>query len=244
METIYAFPEGLTFTEICNKLDMPKSSVHPLLTTLSSRNYVHCSKKTNKYSIGYQTFLLGHGFQGNLMEKIQHELDELSKNIGETTFLGILSGDKVIYLLKAEFVNSIIHSVVKMGEKLPAYATALGKALLSQYSKKEIEELYPDGLTDLTGHTITNVDSLFEQCLDMKREGFSIEKEESTLEIQCIAMAISHNDEYIAGVSVVVPVYRYSKEKEREIKSELLKAKMKIENLVDKESLGWKYGTY
>lgn len=243
LEIIYKYQDGLTFTEICNKLDMPKSSVHPLLTTLSDRNYVHCSKKNNKYYIGHQIFLLGHGFQGDLMENIQHEMDQLSKNIGETTFLGILSNGTVIYLLKAEFVSSIIQSAMKMGQKLPAYATAFGKALLSQYSKAEIMNMYPDGFSPLTPYTVCDIDKLYEQCIEIRETGFAFEKEESTLEIQCIGMAISYKEEYLAGISVIVPVYRYSKEKEREIRTEILKAKLRIEALIEKEPMGWVYST-
>lgn len=241
LEIVYQYPEGLTFTEICNKLDMPKSSVHPLLVTLNDRNYVHCAKKNNKYYIGHQVFLLGHGSQGNLMDKIQHEMDELSKNIGETTFLGILSGGIVVYLLKAEFVSSVIKSVMNLGQKLPAYATAFGKALLSQYTESELEELYSDGMIALTENTVNTINNLYEQCKEIRQTGFAYEKEESTYEIQCLGVALSYKDEYLAGISVVVPVYRYSKEKEREIKSELVKAKLNIEALIEKDPLGWVY---
>lgn len=241
LEVILEFPEGLTFTEICSKLDMPKSSLHPLLTTLSNRDYIYCSPKNNKYYIGHQLSLIGQGYKINLMENIQHEMDQLSKNLGETTFLGILSGGSVIYLLKAEFVNSVIYSVTKLGHKLPAYATGFGKALLSKYTKSEIEQIYPNGLEPRTENTISSIDELMKQMEIIKETGFSLEKEESTLEIQCVAMAIRYRDEYLAGISVVVPVYRYSTEKEKIIKTELLKAKMNIEALIENDRLSWVY---
>lgn len=241
LEIIYSNPEGLTYMEICKNLDMPKSSLHPLLSTLAGRNYIHCSKKNNKYYIGHQLFLLGRGFQGDLMDKIQHEMDQLSKTIGETTFMGILSEGTVIYLLKAEFVSSVIQSVMKTGRRLPAYATAFGKALLSQYTKREIEAIYPNGFESLTPYTVCDIDKLYHQCMEIRESGFAFENEESTLEIQCVGMVITYREEYLAGISVVVPVYRYSPDKETEIKRELLKAKLKIEKLIEKDPLGWLY---
>ena len=59
-------------------------------------------------------------------------LDELSRRFGETVHLGRLDGDQVVYLAKRESVHRLrLYSAI--GRRLPAHATALGKALLAEH---------------------------------------------------------------------------------------------------------------
>ncbi len=241
LELLYENVDGLTFTEICTLMEMPKSSLHPLLTTLQNRNYIHLGKENNKYSIGQQLFVLGTGYKTNLTELIQTEMDTLSKSVGENVYLGVLSGSEVIYLLKSQFTKSNVQTLSKVGKRLKAYSTGFGKALLSQFTEQELKEIYKDGLQKLTDNTITDIDVLYKQCQEIKKSGFSYEKEESTLEIQCVGTVIKHAENYLAGMSVVVPVYRYTNEIEEQIKTELLKTRVAIEAHIARNPSGWIY---
>ncbi len=241
LELLYKNNNGLTFTEICTLMDMPKSSLHPLLTTLHKRNYIHYGKENSKYSIGQQLFVLGNGYETDLTQLIQTELDNLSKSVGENVYLGVLSGTEVIYLQKSQFAKSHIQTSTKIGKRLKAYATGFGKALLSQFSEQQLKELYKNGLQELTPNTITDLDVLYKQCQEIKQSGFSYEKEESTPEIQCIGVAIMHGNTYMAGISVVVPVYRYTNEIEEQIKEKISIAKQAIEGHIAQNPSGWIY---
>lgn len=76
-------------------------------------------------------------------------------------------GGQVVYLETRESRNSTM-LVYRVGRTLPAYATALGKALLAELMDSEIEELLPETFEALTEHTITDRAALLEECAQIR----------------------------------------------------------------------------
>lgn len=235
--------KGMTFTEISRAMKMPKSSLHPLLMTLCKRRYVKYSKDNQKYYMGEKLFILGSRYvdDTDLLELIRHEMVKLSDKTGESVFFGVLSGSDVVYLLKSESKATNIRLVSNLGFKWGAYGTGFGKALLSQYNKEQLKELYPNGLKPITPYTITSIDELDRQCEQTRQTGFAYEKQESTLEVQCIATPIKDEGVYLAGISIAVPIFRYSKEKEDLFKKEIIITKQKIEKIISQNRSNWIY---
>ena len=104
-----------------------------------------------------------------------------------------------------------------------------------------IKELYPEGLHKLTEHTIDEFDTLFGQMEEIRRTGYSFEKEESNKDVQCIAVPVKYKEHVIAGMSVAVPVFYYSEEFEKKAMEELKKAKRHIEKLIQDNTQEWVY---
>ena len=141
-------------------------------------------------------------------------LQSIAAECGETAHFGVLEAGKVLYLAKADSSEAVrMYSAV--GRSLPAYATALGKALLSGVSRDQLTALYPDGLKPLTEHTITDMDKLYRQLCDVRSTGFAYESEESNNSICCIAVPVMLHKKNAASLSVAVPVFRYTEEKKR-----------------------------
>ena len=120
-----------------------------------------------------------------------------------------------------------------VGNKIPAYSTALGKALLLNLTISDIKKLYPDGLVPVTEHTITDFTELKEQLLKARQEGYVYEVEESNQYIRCIAVPIRKAEKIVASISVATPVFRYDDRKEALIKTLLSNAQYKIETLIN-----------
>lgn len=104
LELIGNSPEGLTFTAIATEMKMPKSSLHPLLYTLSQKRYLHYKEETQRYYMGEALFFLGQRYTQNvnILSLVQKEMNLLSQNLNETSFFGILSGADIAYLAKGE----------------------------------------------------------------------------------------------------------------------------------------------
>ena len=106
-----------------------------------------------------------------------------------------------------------------------------GKALLAGKSKEEIQALYPQGLTALTPHTITDVDRLYYQLEEIERNGLAFECEESTPYIRCVAVPLRKDGHVRAAMSIAVPIFRYNPDKEAQVIRLLREAQIKIESL-------------
>lgn len=243
IEILSEHREGMTFTEISNGTEVPKGSLHPLLMTLCQRHYINYAKEYQKYFMGEMMFVIGNKYveDVDILQLIRDEMHILSEKVKETVFFGVLSGGDVLYLLKVEAESANIRLVSQLGYKWSAYGTGFGKALLSQYNIEQLKMLYPEGLKPITPHTITSFETLAIQCEETRRSGFAYESEESTPHVRCVAVPIKDGDEYLAGMSVAVPVFRYSNEKEVLIKTEMATARKKIEKILHNNRAQWIY---
>lgn len=233
---------GLTFSNISRELNIPKGSLHPLLSTLCNRKYVVFNKNNQKYYIGASLFLLGRDYvnDSNILNQIDEVMELLSKEVQLTCFMGVLSGNEVFYMLKKKAPGSLQVTAVP-GYRLPAYCTGLGKAIIADKEMDDLKVLYPDGLKSITEHTITDFDELYKQLLNIRKTGFSYEREESSVHIQCVAKAIRVNNQVVAGISVAFPVFMDSETEMNQIKKSLQKNGILIEKIISNDTSKWIY---
>lgn len=213
---ISAHEQGLSLAS-CSKLSgIPAGTLYPILQTLYKKNYLDYDTLSCRYTVGMRLFLAGLGYVSGSQpyDSLQKILQSIAAECGETAHFGVLEAGKVLYLAKADSSEAVrMYSAV--GRSLPAYATALGKALLSGVSRDQLTALYPDGLKPLTEHTITDMDKLYRQLCDVRSTGFAYESEESNNSICCIAVPVMLHKKNAASLSVAVPVFRYTEEKKR-----------------------------
>ena len=224
--------EGFTSTEISAALHIPKSTITPIIHTLLSRQFIVLNPKTEKYIIGISAFIVGYSALSNIdvLDIIKKEMKKIVDKTSETCQLSILIGGDAFYLAKEES-NEPIRLISFVGNRLPAYATGIGKALLCDFSLLELQHLYPNGLTAITNHTITDVSLLYKELLTGKKNGYFSEHEESSPGIVCYAVPLHHKEKVIASISISVPKFRLTTEKEQFIIQNLKSAQKKLEQL-------------
>lgn len=211
---------GKRLTDFSNELDIPKSTLLPILLTLCKRRYLY-QDDNGRYYADTALFSLGTTFAGcfPVLGYVHTELDKLVGILGETCYFGVLQDGMVLYLDKVESPHPL-RMLTSAGRQLPAYATGNGKALLAGKTRKELEEMYPGGLEPLTEFTVTDFDELEKQSREVMINGYAWEVEESTRHIRCFAVPIRKYGKVIAAVSVAIPLFRYEEEqKERIIKT-------------------------
>ncbi len=228
--------QGLSLAELSIMLDAPKSSLFPILHTLKENNLINYDETTFKYTMGYKTYEFGNSYiqNGSVNASILDIMQDITNQCRETSFFGELAGGNVFYLFKIDSPESL--RMVSPGKTLPAYSSGIGKALLCDKSYEDLQALYPNELVPLTQNTITNLRLLARQLETIRSQGIAFEKEESTQYIQCIAIPIRKNGKVRAALSVAVPVFRYSLDKEATIIGLLKLAQIKIEGLINPES--------
>lgn len=226
--------EGLSFTEISLQTDIPKSTLSPILQTLVDYKMLYLNKNTMRYKIGSKSFRIGYAFVEDIdiIEEIKDEMEEVVSKCDEICQLGILDGENVLYMAKVEPDQSIkLDSSV--GKSFPAYATALGKCLLANFSNTKLKSMYNKELVAITKNTITNVDELIDKVSNVRQRGIAYEWGESNEQVMCLAVPIKHKDRAIFSLSVSVPIYRAEEEKLKEIENILVESRSQIEKQID-----------
>lgn len=222
LEHLSVHKNGMTLTELSQLLQAPKSSLFPIVHTMEQRGFLIVDTE-GRYRIGPHAYLTGMSYESPVpMHRIiQEKMQEIVHQCQETCHLGILSDSDVLYVAKIESPQPIALRS-KTGNRLPAYCTGVGKALIYPLSFEELQALYPNGLTRFTPGTITDLHQLYEELQEVARTGFAYEHAEATEGVECIAIPLRRNGHVIASLSICIPAFRSTEEKRTQI-CELLK---------------------
>ena len=138
-----------------------------MLTSLVSGKYLS-QQPDHSYHLGIKLLELGTKAEANisLPDAVQSILAGIAKTTQDTTHLGILSGDDVLYLAKARGHRGI-EMASRPGARLRAQNTAMGKALLAQLRDDDAVRAF-DTAAIATPRSIQDVDS-FRVVLDQAR---------------------------------------------------------------------------
>ena len=129
-------------------------------------------------------------------------MERLRSVTGNTVHLAVLDGGHVVYIeiLRPRLAPELPSRV---GGRIPAHATGVGKALLA-FSRPEItERLIADGLRQVGPRTITDPAALLAELREVRECGIATELSESQQGVGCVAAPILvGEDEAIAAISV------------------------------------------
>ncbi len=223
----------LGVTRIASEVAMDKSSVYRILATLKRIGYVCQNPSNQKYSNTSKFARLGAPSieLGDLRDRAHPVLAAMAEEAGEAASLGVLEGREILYIDTIQ-CSGLIRVNLPIGQKLPAYCSALGKAILAFMTEEEVLELFGEvSFKKATPSTVASCEALIPELRAVKTGGFARDLEESNPELSCLGAPIFGADgKVLAGISVSFPRFRYpeQEEAERKLVPLLLKAAMSI----------------
>ena len=201
----------LGVTELSRRLKLHKNNVFRLLATLEAKGYVEQNKITENYRLGLKALELGQRYikQVGLIKQAKPFLEEIVNRVNETTYLGILRDGFAVYLDAVE-AKRTVRVVSRVGLRLPAHCSAIGKAQVAYLSESELERIFPNKtLEKFTENTITDREKLFEHLREVRERGYAIDNEEYEKEVKCVGVPIfDYTGRVVGGISVSGPAYR------------------------------------
>lgn len=224
-------PHGMTMAELARVLDVPKSSLFPILHTMADLDYVAHDEGTGRYAIGFRTYLLGRAFDSEQvgLPVIEAEMRRVVAECDETCQLGVLDHGRVLYVAKVESTQQVRLSS-EIGKTLPAHCTAIGKAILSQMSDDEVRALLPERLEQPTPRAVSDVEQLVVELREVRETGFAHDRQEVLEGVECMAVPVRWGQSTQYGLSVSVPAYRLSDACRKRVELCLSEARDRIEH--------------
>jgi IclR family acetate operon transcriptional repressor len=105
--------------------------------------------------------------------------------------------------------TKVVRLVTQIGGRLPAHATAVGKAILAFSDAAEVDRIIAAHLPRLTANTITDPAAFRAELDRARRDGYATESEESSANLSCVSAPVFGPDDMVrAGITVCVPVSR------------------------------------
>jgi IclR family KDG regulon transcriptional repressor len=204
----------LSLTEIADEIGISKSTVHRILATLEYKRFLIRDSATGKYHLGFRYLEMASQVLADVDQQWSLPyLQRLAEECGETVDLAVLDDDHVIYLQVIES-NQRVKLAAAMGQRLPAFCTATGKAFLANLPEEQVQKILSSGLIRYTDNTHLVLADLRADLDETRRRGFAISEQEYEKDINAVAAPILAEDGYpIAAIAIAGPSYRLPHER-------------------------------
>ena len=162
----------LGITELAQRTNLSKSTVHGLVSTLEARGMLE-QTENRRYRLGLSLFELGNlvAQRMDARREAQPWCRKLADKYRTTVHLVTLSEDEVIYTDKIDYADAFV-GYSRIGRRGPMYCTGVGKAILAFLPEDEREEyLRTHRLERFTANTVTDPDRLRELLVQIRRDG-------------------------------------------------------------------------
>ncbi|MCT9932861.1 IclR family transcriptional regulator [Planotetraspora sp. A-T 1434] len=233
LEALARAQRRLTLAELQTELGYPKSSLYMLLQTLLGRGWVEADPSGLAYGIGVRALLVGTSYldRDPVVRAAAVVLEHVRAETNETVHLARLDGTDMVYLASRESEHHL-RFTSRVGRRQPAYATALGRAILATRPPHEVESLLPEALVALTPYTIIDRDALRDELDRARLNGYASEREQNVPGLGCFAVALPYGMPVTDALSVSIPLARLDETHQKHIVDTLFDAARRITDLL------------
>ena len=197
--------EGLGVSEIARGLNMAKSTVHGMTSTLEGLGAVTRDPNTKRYRLGLTLFELGRlaYSQVDLKTLARPVIEELMEKTQASVFLGILNWDHVTVLDIVESRQDL-KITAPIGTTISLLAGAVGKVFLASMEESQSQKIIRSkGLTRFTKNTIVDPELYFQELENVRKKGYAVDDEEYILGVRAVASPIVGLGQLMSAIWVV-----------------------------------------
>ncbi|MFG1608007.1 IclR family transcriptional regulator [Actinoplanes sp. NPDC049265] len=181
--------DALGVSEIARRTGLAKSTVSRIVQELVDHQFLE--RGGSGVRLGLRLFELGESATRprDLRRIATASMSDLRAAVNHTIHLAVLERSEVVYIeiLPARGTPPLPS---RIGGRMPAAATAVGKALLAWCDPAVVEEVIDAGLTATGPNTITDPARLRRELSRVRAKGIAYEREESAAGVTCAAAAI------------------------------------------------------
>lgn len=207
LEALAEHPGGLSLSKIAGYVDLSRSTVHRIVVALCNHNLVRATD--TGYQLGPALLRLADASRSNFEFDIHPFLVDLSHELRETVDLSSFTGQTITFVDQV-IASRRLRAVSGVGVSFPLYCTAPGKAVLAALGTSSTDLLLGKPLERFTPFTHTERESLDAELEEIRRNGgIAFDREEYTLGICAVGMALQAADTSWYAISVPMPAQRF-----------------------------------
>jgi DNA-binding IclR family transcriptional regulator len=197
----------LGIADMADRLNMSRSTTHRYAITLVALGYLE-QGSNRKYRLGLRPQDLGmSALDANVVRPAARPyLAELHKSSGYTVGLGVLDAGEVLYLdhLASRQRGQTSGPRIRVGVRIPAHCTSIGKALLAFLSDEGREDILRGKLKRHADGTITNKKTLRTMLAEIAGQGYAISDEELWAGARSLAVPVYDGEGVVAAVNISI----------------------------------------
>jgi IclR family pca regulon transcriptional regulator len=203
-------------TDLAAAAGLPMPTVYRVVMTLAAEGYLD-HLPNGEYRPGVRTLTLGTAAlrSMDLVGIAGPKLQQLAERTGETVNLAVLTGDRVLYLVRLRN-SDLVTANIQVGSTLPAVTTSIGKLLLAQLTEAELtERITPSSFSAQNGpNAKTSLKELRGELARIREQGWAMQDEELAHGLRSVAGPIvDAGGKVVAGANLALPARDWSTER-------------------------------
>ena len=209
LDVIDAVASGATsLADLAAAISLTRSTTHRLAATLVEHRYLGFSRNGG-YALGPKLLQLGYitGQRMDLPRVAREYLEALAASTNDTVHLGILDGERALYLDKIQGSRRVEVSS-RIGDRQPLRSTGLGKALILDANEMQWREYYDSEARLGYGYNVP-LETWLRRMREYAKQGYAFDLEENEDRIRCVAAPIRSVAGSIVGAISVSSAAQY-----------------------------------
>lgn len=185
----------LGVNEIAKRCDFTPSTTHRILKTLEKSGWVF-QFSDDRYIAGEKLSFLVE--KNNLYLALKDVAAFVMERYTEETSQAmnlIVRENKDCYILQQSRSNRLVDYIPPLHSKLPFYASAGGKILLSELPISLVDNIINScEMIPLTANTITDPNAFWQELRTVAKQGYALDNKESSDFAYCISVPVRDNE--------------------------------------------------
>jgi len=219
LAVIRAFDEHnaeLTLSDVARSTGLTRAAARRFLLTLADLGYVHTDGRW--FTLSPRILELGYAYLSSqsLTDVAEPHLERLVAEVHESSSVSVLDGEDIVYVARVP-TSRIMTVSINVGTRFPAYATSMGRVLLSRLGDEELEDyLARVELVPLSPRTVTSHEALRAELAKVRSQGWALVDQELEEGLRSVAAPIRDRaGKTIAAVNLSAHASRLSIEAAR-----------------------------
>ncbi len=204
-ELLAAEPQGLTVSEISDRLGLAGSSTHGLVRTLHARGYL-AQDGGRRFHLGARLIQLGLNVVDRLelRSAARGPLERLVTSTHDTALVVVPDHGDLLYVEKILSDARDVRTDPRVSSTRPLHCSSLGKALLAALDDNSVMKIIDViGLERATEFSIADRDELLDDLARTRARGYSVDQQEALLGVWCVGAPVrDHTGRSIAAISL------------------------------------------
>ncbi|RXJ87529.1 IclR family transcriptional regulator [Arcobacter sp. CECT 8985] len=222
LKEIMSSNKPLTANILCQKLQIDKSTMSRLITTLMQEEFIEYKDNTKEIILSDILRKVMHkDSREKVVEKTKALLDEIFYLTDECAYIGILDNNSVLYLNQVDKSKRVLKTIDSVGLHAPLHTNAFGKVILAFSKDVDIETIE---LKKFTTNTITSITKLKKEIELVSQKGYSVGIEEHEFGLCSVAVPyFNKRGQFVGPVGISGLSVRMNEEKLHQLGQKIFK---------------------
>lgn len=202
----------ITVTDAANHLGLPKSSSSRTLSMMAELGFLERDSVTRAYRPGPVVMEASYHFRASqtMLALAEAMLHRLVDEVGYTGYISVLDGsDSVVIHMRTG--SGSLQVYTPPGSRAPAYASAIGRAILSRLPDAQVLALFGDRFEQTHGSAPRSGPQLLQRLAENRERGWALSRGEFLGNVAGVATALQDtSSRQVYGVGLAMPVQEMS----------------------------------